>query len=224
MHIYLILLFLAILQTQIFAKDSTIYSADVPDKYIALTFDDGPHKILTPKLLDALKKTNTSVTFFVMGFKAVMHPGILKRATIEGHEIGNHVWDHPVLTQLDWNSVVEQVESTNKAIFNATGIYPKVMRPPYGNTKPRLNNRINDSLNERVIMWSLDTRDWTRPAPENIINHVLEKTKAGDILLCHDIHPGTIQAIPVIIENLIRNGFKFLTVSQMLEYHDAKHP
>ena len=111
-------------------------------KNIALTFDDGPHQILSPRLLDSLKARNAKATFFVMGVKAIIHPNILARMQTEGHEVANHVWDHPVLSKLPFDQVHEQISSTNEAIKKASGQVPKVMRPPYGNTNPKLNKQI----------------------------------------------------------------------------------
>lgn len=190
---------------------------EVQQKYVALTFDDGPHGVLTPLLLDKLNVTNTKVTFFVMGIKVVIHPDIVKRAVQEGHEIGNHVWDHPVLTKIPWEQTYNQIEKTSSAVFNATGYTPKVMRPPYGNTNRGLNNRIYSETKLPVVMWSLDTLDWTRPAPKDILKKVISKVKPGTIILCHDIHPGTIETIPRIVEQLSQQGYVFKTISQLIE-------
>lgn len=188
-------------------------------KYLALTFDDGPHELLTPDLLDQLKKTNTKVTFFVMGVKAVIHPNILKRAHQEGHEIANHVWDHPVLSKIPWQEVDRQLKATSDAIYNATSAHPKVMRPPYGNTNNKLSRHISSDVQYPVIMWSLDTQDWRRPGSNEIVKRVLDKAEDGTVILCHDIHPGTIEAIPIIIEQMRKKGFEFKTVSELIDLH-----
>ena len=162
-------------------------------KNIALTFDDGPHGTLTPLLLDVLKERNAKATFFVMGVKVAKHKAVLERAHAEGHEIANHVWDHPVLTKITRNDVIDQLSRTNEAIKNTLGIIPKIMRPPYGNTNVKLNEFIQKTGNATVVMWSLDTLDWLRPDPKKIVNFTVRKAKIGDIILCHDIHPSTIE-------------------------------
>lgn len=144
-------------------------------KYVALTFDDGPHKVLTPRLLDALKNTKAKVTFFVMGIKVGMHPQILRRAISEGHEVANHAWNHPVLAKLPWEDVKQQLRSTSLRIANLTDVLPNVMRPPYGNTNRKLNDRIYKELGLPVIMWSLDTLDWQRPGVEKVPFHVVDR-------------------------------------------------
>lgn len=195
------------------------------EKYVALTFDDGPHGVLTPRLLDSLSKfTNdpVKITLFVMGIKVVMHPNIVKRAHEEGHEIGNHVWDHPVLAKLPWDEVFNQMNKTSNAIYNAIGVHPKVMRPPYGNTRRPLNERIYNTFKQNVIMWTLDTLDWKRPSVEQIVKKAVDNTKPGTIILCHDIHPGTIEAIPKLVEALQRKGFKFRTVSEVKDWYEKQ--
>lgn len=189
-----------------------------PKGFVALTFDDGPHQILTPRLLDILKVKNVSATFFVMGIKVNMHPDIIKRQYEEGHEIGNHVWNHPVLSRLKYEDVTYQLQITNSAILNATKDYvPKVMRVPYGNSNPKLNDFIRRSENLTSIMWSLDTNDWKRPKPQEIVSKTLQRIKSGDIILCHDIHPGTIEAMPFLIDGLLEQGYMLVTVSKLIQ-------
>lgn len=186
-------------------------------KNIALTFDDGPHGILTPRLLDILKEQEAKATFFVMGVKVVLHPQIVLRAHNEGHEIANHVWDHPVLTKITHEKLHQQISTTNDAIYKALNVTPTVMRPPYGNSNKNLNGHIAKQENLTVIMWSHDTNDWRRPPYKNIFKEALQVMKPGTVLLCHDIHPGTIKAMPAFIKEAKKNGYNFLTVSKMIE-------
>jgi len=186
------------------------------EKLVALTFDDGPHQQLTPRLLDVLKAKNAKATFYVMGVKAGLHPDILARAVSEGHDVANHVWDHPVLTKISREEVHEQIDSTSKAIAKATHITPVSMRPPYGNTNARLNDFISSTENMAVVMWSLDTLDWKHPSPQELISKAMKRVKAGDVLLCHDIHAGTIEAIPGLIDQLQAAGYTLVPVSLLL--------
>jgi peptidoglycan/xylan/chitin deacetylase (PgdA/CDA1 family) len=188
-------------------------------KYVALTFDDGPHKILTHDLLDGLKKVGAKVTFFVMGIKVRIHPDIILRAYREGHEIANHVWNHPVLTKISYGDVDRQLSDTSQAVFNATSITTRVMRPPYGNTNNKLNNHISKDQKYPVIIWSLDTNDWKRPGPTEVVKRIMAKVADGSVILCHDIHPGTIEAIPVAIQELQKKGFQLKTISEMIDIH-----
>jgi peptidoglycan-N-acetylglucosamine deacetylase len=199
-------------------KKHTYYNIEQKngEKHVALTFDDGPHAILTPKLLDILKAKGAKATFFVMGIKAVVHPKILQRAYLEGHEIANHVWDHPVISKLTREKLAWQLDKTNQAIQMALNVTPAIMRPPYGNSPAKLNQWMADSMNLTAIMWSYDTNDWKRPKPEKIYEGVDKNIKPGTVLLCHDIHPSTIAAMPKLLEQNIKKGYKFLTVSEMI--------
>lgn len=190
------------------------------EKYIAITFDDGPHQFLTPKLLDSLKESGTKVTFFVMGIKVRKHPKIIQRAIQEGHDVANHVWNHPVLSRIAYDEVNQQLNDTRMAIANATNGYRVLsMRPPYGNTNKKLNQHISGTNGYPVIMWSLDTLDWKRPTANEIVKKIIEKAKDGTIVLCHDIHPGTIEAIPIAIKQLKEKGFILKTISEMITLH-----
>jgi len=203
----------------IMSKEVAIYSIDSQlnnTKKIALTFDDGPHGTLTPLLLDVMKSKNAKVTFFAMGIKVAKHPLILKRAMAEGHEIANHIWDHKVLSKIPIESVYEQLQKTNTAIKKILNIEPKIMRPPYGNSNARLNNLIQNKGNLSVVMWSLDTDDWKRPKADVLIDYTMSKVASGDIILCHDIHPTTIKAMPLFIDTLQKAGFTLVTVSELI--------
>lgn len=197
----------------------TIYSFPNKQKYLALTFDDGPHAVLTHRLLDALKDSGAHVTFFVMGIKVLTHPEIVVRAMNEGHEIANHVWNHPVIAKLPWEAVSDQLRLTSEVIRNATGTVPRVMRPPYGNTNKRVNERIAKELGLPVIMWSLDTLDWKRPGVAKIVEQATKRSKPGTVILCHDIHPDTVEAIPKIVEQMRSKGYEFKTVSQLIDFY-----
>ncbi len=187
------------------------------EKYVALTFDDGPHQVLTPRLMDILKKTDSKATFFVMGVKAILHPEILQRAISEGHEVANHVWDHPVLTKINPQELSSQLARTSEAIRAATSSDPKTMRPPYGLTNRRNNDMIYGQKGMTVIQWSIDTIDWQFPTPQVIVDRVMKKVKNGDVILCHDIHSNTISTMPLLIEALTKAGFKLVTSSTMVD-------
>ncbi len=187
----------------------------INDKSISLTFDDGPHGVLTDKLLNILHIRKAYVTFFILGIKVTLHPRILKRIIIEGHEIGNHGWNHPVMSKLSHVEVHQQLQSTANAIYNITAYLPTIMRPPYGNTNKNLNRYITTKEGLDVILWSLDTLDWKRPPATDIVQRVIQYVKPGDIILFHDIHPGTVDAIALLLDLLQPKGYMFRTVSQM---------
>jgi peptidoglycan/xylan/chitin deacetylase (PgdA/CDA1 family) len=193
------------------------YSAvHVEGPFIAMTFDDGPSEKLTPELLDLLAKRHLRATFFVIGQNAEAHPEILQRAVREGHEIGNHSWSHPAFAKMRDENVRRELQRTDDAIFAALGTHPVLMRPPYGSITARQKQWINSAFGYRIILWDVDPLDWKRPGPSVVANRIVRQTRPGSIILSHDIHPGTIQAMPAVFDQLLAKGFKFVTVSELI--------
>ena len=138
----------------------------VNGQFIAMTFDDGPSKVLTPKLLDILKERHMHVTFFVLGEMVKPHPEIIQRAIAEGHEIGNHSWDHPNLAKMSDEAVKSQLDRTKEVVMAATGGKPfTLMRPPYGSVTKEQKRWIHDDLGYTIILWDVDP-DWTGSGPD----------------------------------------------------------
>src|SRR5436853_3653960 len=194
----------------------TFNSVPVNGPSIAITFDDGPSATLTPKLLDLLAAHHIKATFFVIGENVADHPDIVARAAREGHEIGNHSWSHPNFAKMSAESVRSQLQRTDDAIKNATGNRPTLMRPPYGSVTEREKRWIHDEFGYRIILWDVDPYDWKRPGPAVVRNRILKETQPGSIVLSHDIHPGTIEAMPSTFDALEAKGFKFVTVSELI--------
>ncbi len=184
--------------------------------YIAMTFDDGPSEKLTPKLLDLLAEHHIKATFFVIGQNVVEHPEIVQRAIREGHEIGNHSWSHPNLGKMSDESVRRQLKMTEDAIVNACGVRPTLMRPPYGSLTLRQKRWIHDEFGYQIILWDVDPLDWKRPGAKIVTSRIVQQTRPGSIVLSHDIHPGTIAAMPETFSQLEAKGFKFVTVSELI--------
>src|SRR6266566_2856530 len=200
------------------AKEASITfsSVHVDGPYIAMTFDDGPSAALTPKLLDLLAAHHIKATFFVIGENVAEHPEIVARAAREGHEIGNHSWSHPNLAKTSEEAVRSQLRRTDDAIRSAIGIRPTLLRPPYGSITAREKRWIHDEFGYRIILWDVDPYDWKRPGPAVVRNRILKETLRGSIILSHDIHPGTIEAMPSTLDALEAKGFKFVTVSELI--------
>lgn len=194
----------------------TFNSVYVDGPYIAMTFDDGPNATLTPKLLDLLAAHHLKATFFVVGQNAADHPEILKRAVREGHEIANHSWSHPNLAKMSDDSVRRELQKTDDAIKAAIGTRPTLMRPPYGSITARQKNWIHAEFGYRIIIWDVDPLDWKRPGPHIVTHRILSEARPGSIILAHDIHAPTIEAMPGTFYGLEAKGFKFVTVSELL--------
>lgn len=198
------------------SKRLSYNSCNVEGPYIALTFDDGPHPTLTPRLLDILKEKGVKATFFVLGQCVVANPAVLGRAAAEGHEIGNHSWDHKSLLKGGGSGVASEINQTNAAIENATGKKTSLVRPPYGATNASITKRLNEEFGLKVIMWDVDPLDWKVRNPAHVKDEILKATKPGSIVLSHDIHPTTIEAMAETIDALKAKGFKFVTVSELI--------
>lgn len=198
------------------AERTSYNSVHVDQPVIAMTFDDGPSAVLTPRLLDILKQRNIRVTFFVLGQLVQEHPEIVRRAVAEGHEIANHSWDHKALSKMAEGGLRHELADTSAEISKATGKPVTLMRPPYGATNARLNRAIEKEYGMKVILWSVDPLDWKRPGAQVISQRILKETQPGAIILSHDIHPGTIEAMPATLDALLAKGYRFVTVSELL--------
>lgn len=196
----------------------------VDGPYIAMTFDDGPSQKLTPKLLDLLAARHIKATFFVLGQNVAEFPEITARAAKEGHEIASHSWSHPELTRMSDEAVRSQLKRTDDAIKDAIGKRPTLMRPPYGSLSARQKRWIHQEFGYDIILWDVDPYDWKRPGPITVCNRILRETRAGSIVLSHDIHPGTIEAMPSTFDQLEAKGFKFVTVSELISMATPEPP
>jgi peptidoglycan/xylan/chitin deacetylase (PgdA/CDA1 family) len=194
----------------------TFADVNVDGPYIAMTFDDGPHTTNTPKLLEMAAKRHIKLTFFVLGQCVEQNPAVLQREVAEGHEIGNHSWSHPNLAKLSDAAVRSQLQRTEDLIVKTAGVKPKLMRPPYGELTKRQRIWVNHDFNYKVILWDVDPLDWKRPGPSVVASRIIAGARPGSIILSHDIHPPTIEAMPQVFDALLAKGFKFVTVSELL--------
>jgi len=193
-------------------------------RVLALTFDDGPSAELTPKLLDLLRKEGIRATFFVIGTNVQAHPEIARRIVAEGHEIANHSWSHPQLPRLGAERLEQEIQNTTDIIEQTTGQRVTMMRPPYGAINGRVKDAIIKTHGLDLLLWSVDPRDWTRPGPEAVERRLLAGAAPGAIMLCHDIHPGTIAAMPDTIAQLKAKGYSFATVSELIAMDEPPPP
>jgi peptidoglycan/xylan/chitin deacetylase (PgdA/CDA1 family) len=206
------------------AKPGTYFQARVDQPYIAMTFDDGPSAENTPRLLDMLRQRNIKVTFFMIGQNVAANPDIVRRILADGHEIGNHTWTHPQLSKLSDDKVTSEITKTQEAIKEASGYTPTLLRPPYGAITPRQREWISSQFGLNVILWSVDPFDWKRPGSAVITQRILSQARPGAIILSHDIHKQTVDAMPATLDGLIAKGYKFVTVSQLIALNKPKPP
>jgi peptidoglycan/xylan/chitin deacetylase (PgdA/CDA1 family) len=201
-----------------FSKDSgiTFSRVLVQGNYIAMTYDDGPHPQNTPRLLDMLRERNIKATFYVIGRSVDLYPGIVRRTVAEGHEIGNHTLTHRLLSKLGSDEVRSEISKCNDAISRAAGVTPRTLRPPYGGMLQSQREMIFNEFGMPTILWSVDPLDWKRPGPSVVTSRILSGTTAGSIVLSHDLHGQTVDAMPATLDGLLSRGFQFVTVSQLL--------
>lgn len=195
--------------------------------HVALTFDDGPHPIHTPALLDALQERDARATFFLLGSKIKEHPEIVARMHEEGHLIGNHTYSHPILQYLNNSCMLEEIVSTNLLIEKITGNLPNIFRPPFGQKDSRVID-VARQLNMSVILWSVDPWDWAyrntnitfEETVESIYESIMEYLKDGSIVVLHDVFETTIAAAIKVMDTLIDKGYVFVTVKELFELND----
>lgn len=191
-------------------------SVNVEGPYLAMTFDDGPHITNTPRLLQMLAQRHIKATFFMVGQCAAEYPEIVKRVAAEGHEVANHSWSHPNFAKMSEEAVRAEISRTQQAIFAGCGVTPKIIRPPYGSITDRERKWITGDLGLKIIMWSVDPLDWKNRNAATVARRILAEAHPGSIILSHDIHATTIDAMPEVLDTLLARGMKFVTVSELL--------
>ena len=134
----------------------------------------------------------------------------------EGHVVANHSWSHPNFGKMSDEGIRSQLRRTDDAIRSATGSRPILLRPPYGSITARQKKWINQEFGYKIVLWDVDPLDWRRPGPNAVCNRIMKNTRAGSIILAHDIHPGTIEAMPCVLSQLEAKGFKFVTVPELI--------
>ncbi|MGW9423434.1 polysaccharide deacetylase family protein [Streptomyces koyangensis] len=184
-------------------------------KCIALTFDGGPGKD-TPELLDLLQREEVPATFFLLGKKHIeKYPETVRRIAEEGHEVANHTWNHPRLTEIEPDEIREELTRTQKEIARLTGSEPTLMRPPQGRTDDTVSE-ISKELGVSQVLWSTTAKDYSTNDSELITERTLDQAGRDGVILLHDIYQGTVPAVPGIIHALKKDGYTFVTVPQLM--------
>lgn len=206
------------LQTTEENKNTIIPVKSASSKRVALTFDDGPYPKVTKQILKTLEKYDAKATFFMVGYRVEAYPSLVREVKEQGHEIGNHTWNHPTLTNLNSKQVLWQLEATNNALNDVIGEPATVFRPPYGATNKRVTNLITETT--PVAMWSLDTLDWKHRNSDKLLPMVKKSMHNNAIILMHDIHQSTADGLDSVLAYLQEEGYEFVTVSEILPYRD----
>lgn len=179
---------------------------------LALSFDDGPHGDVTPRILDILSREQVRATFFLVGERIAGREPIVRRMHGEGHEIGNHSWNHADFSKLSPADIEMQLRLSQQAIARAGVPAPRLFRPPYGATNPMVVSHINLP----IVRWNIDPEDWRHKDPVSIQQNILAQARPGGVILLHDTDPATADALQSSL-SLLRPHYQFVTVSQLLE-------
>ena len=179
---------------------------------IALTFDDGPNARYTPILLDGLKKRNIRASFFLIGENIEGNEDILLQMRKDGHLIGNHTWDHVQLDKIPAEKARLEIEKTNNRIYEASGIYPSYVRPPFGAWIKNLEL----SVTMFPVFWDVDTLDWKNQNVDSILSVAEKQIHDGSIILMHDGYQTSVDAALKIADLFAEKGYVFVTADQLL--------
>ena len=206
-------------------KEGDSYAGEIdPSRpMVALTYDDGPSKNTTPRILAALKANGGRATFFMVGNRVGKHGDVIRQMVAQGCEVANHTYDHTLMTKVEPAELERQLELTNQAVADTGGVTPVLMRPCGGATND-VGMGVAGAISMPAVLWSIDTMDWkTKDAPTTI-SAVLDHVKDGDIILMHDLYEATADASEVLIPELVKRGYQLVTVSELASYRGGMTP
>ena len=224
--------FCVFIDQAVLTRKGTIYKVPNNEKAIAITFDDGPSPVWTPEILDVLKEHNVKATFFMVGKHLERYPQVGKRVAEEGHEIGNHTYLHHVLLYYTNDELHLELKYTEYLIESITGKKATLFRPPKAWLTGREKEYIKDE-GYKIVLWSINSKDWVSFFNvKYIVNNLLKRIKPGDIILFHDAggtftveggaRSNTVKAVRLLIEKCKARGYKFMTVSELIEAGEEK--
>lgn len=223
---------------QLFGK--TIVSGPADERVVALTFDDGPNPPYTTAILDVLEHEHVRATFFLVGRAVAAYPSVVRREVRDGDAIGNHTWSHSHMILMDGAQVRSSLAKTDDAIYRAAGVHTRIMRPPFGARDWLVLDQAR-SLGYTPVMWSVPlAKDWEEPPAQTIADRIVPYVQDGSIIVLHDGNRGIvcansrvaartcdrhseIEATRLIIERLRGEGYRFLTVPELLSLKGAMH-
>lgn len=190
--------------------------ADTDEKVVALSFDDGPHPVYTPRILDALRKYHAPASFFVIGKYIAGNEQILQRERAEGHLIGNHSYCHDFWFDMySTNKMLGDIHKADDTIEKTIGARPILFRPPYGITNPNLKKAISRG-NYVTLGWSIRSLDTTIKDKKKLLSRISDRIRPGDIILLHDSMEHTANILPELIETILKKGYRIKGIDEML--------
>ncbi len=209
----------------VLTRRGTVYRVKTDKKKVALTFDDGPSPVWTPKILDELKKADIQATFFMIGHHVKKYPAVARRVAQEGHTIGNHGYAHSVLLYYTLAEIEEEIKYTEHVIREIAGQTTRIFRPPKAWLSGPIKRKIQ-SMGYDIVLWSLNSKDWVSFNHKHIVQYLARKVRNGDILLFHDSgnivtteggnRNQTVKAISLLARTLKEKGFEFVSVEELM--------
>ena len=187
-------------------------TADQDEAVVALTFDDGPHPVYTPEMLDGLRERGVRATFFLQGQCIEGNEEIVRQMQADGHLIGNHTFSHVQLTKLSPEAAKEEVVKTSSAIYNITGVYTSFVRPPFGEWPKGLEFKVTMI----PVLWTVDSKDWYTQNTPVIVKEGRNAVEPGDIILMHDAYETSVESAMQIVDALKKEGYEFVTVDELI--------
>ncbi|MDO8489562.1 MAG: polysaccharide deacetylase family protein [Candidatus Omnitrophota bacterium] len=219
-------LFTVFFDQAVIVRRDTIYRVLSKEKVAALTFDDGPSPVWTPQILAVLKAADVKATFFMIGEHVQRFPELAKSVAEQGHEIGNHTYDHRGIFYYKPDELDKEVKEAEEIIKSVTGIKTKYFRPPKAWLTRQEKFQLKD-MGYETVLWSLNSKDWVTFDDRYIVKYILHHIQPGDILLFHDSggvfkpeggnRKETVKAVSRLIDKLKEQGYRFVTISQLLE-------
>lgn len=197
-----------------------IHQLPVNEKVVAIGIDDGPDELYTPAMLNIFAKVNGKATFFVVGINLEKLPDIARRALAEGHEIGNHTFSHPFLANMSEQEIEAELIKQENAIAHYLDIKPTVFRPPFFSFDEKVDNvafKLGYTINAGCA--NGEAKDWDNPGVDHIVKHTVDGIAPGQILLLHDgfgDRSQTVEALDTIVEKLTAEGYRFVTISELI--------
>ena len=212
----ILMLFCAVINLAAWQREAADASGELliteEKKYIALTFDDGPHPVVTPYLLDGLKARGARATFFVVGIMAEENRDIVVRMQREGHQVGNHTYEHTDLSESSADEAIASIKKNNELLYGILDEGCYWVRPPWG----YITEEVKRAIGVPMVYWSVDTEDWLKLDAEEVLDAALQADD-GDIVLMHDIYPTTVEAALDFVDIMQSRGYEFVTVEELLQ-------
>ena len=200
-----------VVSEQVEKKSDLEQEEELPPR-VALTFDDGPHRIYTKNLLDGLRERGVKATFFVVGENIPGNEDLIRQMEADGHLIGNHTYDHADISKLSDEENCRELQKTSDLVKEITGYGTAYVRPPFGNWKDTMDCRVTMIS----VKWTIDTLDWKSKNVAEIIGKVMQQISDYDIILMHDYYETSVEAALQIVDRLQEEGYEFVTVEDLI--------